>query len=204
MTTPQPATASERAATTRLAAAMRTGRRAALHPQRLYQRNVSRLCPGRVLDLGCGVGRHLANLAPTSVGIDSNAVSVAFARKRGLSAFTPDEFASSGQAETASFDALLCSHVLEHLTFDGAVELVARHLPYVRPGGRVVAICPQQRGQRADPTHVTPMPAERLAAVLAGAGAVVDQVRSFPLPALAGRWFTHNETIVVAHAPGRP
>jgi hypothetical protein len=48
------------------------------------------------------------------------------------------------------------------------------------------------------------MPAERLTEVLGRAGAAVDQVRSFPLPALAGRWFTHNETIVVAHAPGRP
>ena len=204
MTTPQPATASERAATTRLAAVVRTGWRAALHPQRFYQRNVVGLCPGQVLDLGCGVGRHLANLGPTSVGIDTNAASVAFARERGLRAFTPDEFAASGHAETATFDVLLCSHVLEHLTVDGAVELVTRYLPYVRRGGRVVAICPQQRGQRADPTHVTSMPAERLAEVLGRAGAVVDQVRSFPLPALAGRWFTHNETIVVAHAPGRP
>lgn len=200
----QPATISERAVTAHLARAVRSGWRAACHPQRLYQRHVQQLCPGRVLDLGCGVGRHLAHLHPSSVGVDTNRDSLAFASARGLTVLEPDELVASEHGRPSSFDVLLCSHVLEHLSFDDAIGLVARHLVYVRPGGRVVAICPQQRGQRLDPTHVTALPADRLVEVLTGAGAVVDRVSSFPLPSVAGRWFAHNETIVVAHVPDRP
>lgn len=200
----RPVPAAEESSAARLASAVRTGWRAAVHPQRLYQRNVRRVCTGRVLDLGCGVGRHLAQLDPTSVGVDIDRAALSLARARGLTALTPDELARSGHLQPDAFDTLLCSHVLEHLDHDDALDLVATHLPFVRRGGRVVIICPQARGQRRDPTHVTYLPADRLVELLTRAGAVVDRVRSFPLPTVAGRWFTHNETVVVAHVPDRP
>lgn len=201
---PSPAPGTDAAIAARQAAiALPTGWRRALDPQVLYRWHVRRLCPGRVLDLGCGVGRHLARLDPSSVGVDTNTVAVHLARARGLTAFTPAELAAGEQPRPGSFDVLLCSHVLEHLRPDDAAALLTQYLPLVRPGGRVVAICPQLRGQAADPTHVTAFPAVELVALLTGCGVVVDRVRSFPLPFAAGRWFTHNETVVVAHVPGR-
>jgi len=39
-----------------------------------YRRNLRRLVGDRaVLDVGCGIGRNLANLGPGSVGVDHNA-----------------------------------------------------------------------------------------------------------------------------------
>lgn len=174
-----------------------TGWRRYVDPQIPYRWNIRRLQLGRVLDVGCGVGRNLAHLDGNGVGVDHNPTSVNLARQRGLVAYTPDEFARSPQAVAGSFDTLLCAHVLEHLDETDARALLTDYLPFVRPGGRVVAICPQQRGQASDPTHLTFFDPATLQALLTSVGLVVQSTRSFPLPAAAGRWFTHNETIVV-------
>jgi hypothetical protein len=78
-----------------------------------------------------------------------------------------------------------------------AAGLVRAHLPYLRPGGRVVVICPQERGQASDATHVTFLDAAAITTILDDAGVTVERSRSFPLPRVAGHVFTHNETIVV-------
>ena len=56
--------------------------------QRPYRWNLRRLKLGKTLDVGCGIGRNLINLGPTSVGVDHNPHSVAIAKKKGLSAYT--------------------------------------------------------------------------------------------------------------------
>ena len=179
--------------------APRTGWRRLADPQTPYRWNIRRLHLGRVLEVGCGVGRNLAHLgASTSVGVDHNPASVAIARQRGLVAYTTDEFATTAHAVPGTFDALLFAHVLEHLAFDDAVELVSRYLPMRRAGGAVVVICPQPRGQRSDATHVTFFSAALIDQLLTGLGLRVERSRSFPFPRPFGRWFTHNETVVVA------
>jgi SAM-dependent methyltransferase len=189
----------------RLAAstAPRQGWRKWIDPQVPYRWNIRRLRLGRVLDVGCGTGRNLAHLDGDGVGVDHNATSVEMARSRGLRAHTTDEFPASPDAVAGGFDTVLFAHVLEHMTTDEATALVREYLRYVRPGGRVVVICPQQRGQRSDPTHVTYMPPTVIDAVLAGAGVQVERTASFPFPAVVGRWFTHNETIVVGRTAPR-
>lgn len=166
-----------------------------------YRRNLRQLEPGFVLDVGCGLGRNLAHLDGHGVGIDHNLEALDEARRRGLTAFTPAEFAASLFAVPGRFDSLLLAHVVEHMRFAEAVELVGRHLRYVRQGGQVILITPQEAGYRSDPTHVEFAPAERLAELLERHGIGVEQSRSFPFPRPVGRLFRHNEFVVVGRIP---
>lgn len=161
-----------------------------------YRRRLKALNLGYTLDLGCGVGRHLQHL--NGVGIDRDPVAVALARKRSLQAFTPAAFATSEHARPGQFDSLLLSHVVEHLTFDEAVELVRLYLPCLRPGGRVVFITPQAAGFRRDPTHVLDFDPPRLRRLVETGGLVTLTLESFPFPPLIGRVFPFNEWILVA------
>src|SRR5680860_1569339 len=64
----------------------------AFNVQAPYQWNLRRQHLGRTLDVGCGIGRNLENLAPGSLGIDHNEASVEVARKRGVMALTVEEW----------------------------------------------------------------------------------------------------------------
>jgi 2-polyprenyl-3-methyl-5-hydroxy-6-metoxy-1,4-benzoquinol methylase len=170
----------------------------ALNVQAPYAWNVRRICTGRTLDVGCGIGRNLGHLGGRAVGVDHNATSVEVARARGHRAHTAEAFASSDDAAPASYDTLLFAHVLEHLRRDDAVALVRSYLPYLRAGGRVVAICPQEAGYRSDATHVEFLDGRALASLLGDVGCTVVSSRSFPFPRFVGRVFPYNELVVVA------
>ncbi len=174
-----------------------------LDVQRPYRWNLRRLRLGFVLDVGCGVGRNLANLGGRSaaVGVDHNADSVAACVRRGLVAFTPETFRASEHARPGRFDALLMAHVAEHMRFEEAKRLLLGYLPYVRAGGRVVIICPQEAGYRSDVTHVEFMDLAALDRLVLASGLQPLSASSFPLPRLAGRFFKHNEFVVVAIKP---
>lgn len=162
------------------------------HP---YRWNLRRLDPGFVLDLGCGIGRNLVAL--DGVGVDHNPEAVAIARERGCLAFLPEEFAASPHARSGRFDSLLAAHVVEHMSFPEAADLLAAYAPFVRAGGKVILIAPQEAGFRSDPTHVEHMDPTRLTALLEGLGARVERVASFPFPRWVGRIFPHNEWVAV-------
>lgn len=166
-----------------------------------YRWNLRRLRLGFTLDLGCGTGRNLAHLEGNGVGIDHNEHSVAAARARGLEAYTGAEFASSPHARPGRFDALLVAHVLEHMRLEEAIALVGQHLGYVRGGGRVVLITPQEAGFASDATHVDFTGFEELERVLGAHGLALERRYSFPFPRLAGRLFVHNEFVVVGRKP---
>jgi len=167
-----------------------------LDVQRPYRWNLRRLDLGATLDVGCGIGRNLVNLPAGSLGVDHNAASISTARSRGLDACTTEEFAARDVAER-SFDSMLLAHVLEHMTPEQGLEVVRSYLPYV--SGKVVAICPQERGYRSDDTHVTFLDAAAMRQILQDAGLRPVRSYSFPLPRMFGKAFTYNETVVVAH-----
>ncbi len=169
-----------------------------LDVQRPYRWNLRRLDLGRVLDIGCGIGRNLVNLEGNGVGIDHNADAVAIARQRGLTAYTTAEFATSAAATPAGYDALLLAHVMEHVDADVAEGIVTEYLPFLRPGGRVVFITPQEVGYRSDTTHVRFVDLAVLRRHADSLGLTVDRAYSFPFPRLAGRVFRHNEFVLVA------
>jgi SAM-dependent methyltransferase len=176
------------------------GWKRALDVQRPYRWNLRRQELGRTLDVGCGIGRNLAGLSADSLGVDHNAQSVAVARERGYQAVTSEEFTAE-PPPPASFDSMLLAHVVEHMTVDEARQLLTSYLPYLKPGGRVMLICPQRRGYRTDATHVQFFDFAGLRQLATSVGLVVTREYSFPLPEIAGSVFPYNEYCLVAARP---
>lgn len=169
-----------------------------LDVQAPYRRNLRRLGLGFTLDVGCGLGRNLVNLRGNGVGVDHNAESVRAASARGLTAYTPEEFLRSSYAIEGRFDSLLLAHVAEHMPEPDAVSLLRSYLRYVRSGGRVVVICPQEKGYTTDPTHVRFLDLQAMRSLCEQVGTSVQRSYSFPFPRFAGKVFPYNEFVVVA------
>lgn len=163
-----------------------------------YRWNLRRLRPGFVLDVGCGLGRNLAHLDGDGVGVDHNGALVAAARHRGLEVYLPAEFHASEHAAPDRFDSLLAAHLVEHMPPDDAAAVLSEYLPYVRRGGRVIVITPQERGFAADPTHVEFAGHAEVADLCGHLGLIVARQYSFPLPRRCGRVFVYNEFVTVA------
>lgn len=172
-----------------------------LDVQAPYRWNVRRLNLGRVLEIGCGIGRNLEHLSGNGIGVDHNADSIAIARDRGLSAFTVADFHASEHARTGAFDSLLLAHVIEHVGQAQGVAIVEEYLGYLRSGGKVVFICPQEKGYTTDATHVRFCGFPELRRLAELLSLRVSKQYSFPLPRMAGKVFPYNEFVVVAVKP---
>lgn len=187
--------------TERLVTLERAGVKRFVPTQAPYHWNLRRLKLGRVLEVGCGVGRNLYACSPDSVGVDHNETSIETARARGFNAFTGDEFLASAEFGPGSFDSLLVAHVLEHVSEEDGHGLIEAYLPYIRSGGKVVLICPQENGYASDATHVRFLDFPDLRRQAEGCGLVVERAYSFPLPRSAGKTFRYNEFVQVATRP---
>jgi SAM-dependent methyltransferase len=184
--------------TERLVTLERAGLKRFVPTQAPYHWNLRRLKLGRVLEVGCGVGRNLHACSPDSVGVDHNETSVLTSRSRGLNAYTGDEFLASDEFAPRSFDSMLVAHVLEHVSAEDGKGLLEAYLPYIKPGGKVVLICPQEAGYASDATHIRFLDFADLRAHAEECGLVVERSYSFPLPRGAGRSFKYNEFVQVA------
>lgn len=162
-----------------------------------YRAHLRGLHMGFTLDVGAGVGRNLAHLGGNGVGVEISAQAVRAMRERGLRAFEPKAFLASEFAKPGLFDSLLIAHVLEHMPRPEAIRLVAENMKYVKRGGRIVLITPQEAGQRSDPTHVAFLDAKASSEILRTLGINVERTYSFPFPRYLGRIFKHNETVVI-------
>jgi hypothetical protein len=98
---------------------------------------------------------------------------------------------------------MLLAHVAEHLDEQTGVALLREYVGYVKPGGRVVLICPQELGYTKDASHVRFLDLDAMSALCAQVGAVTERAYSFPFPRPAGRVFPYNEFVVVARLPER-
>jgi SAM-dependent methyltransferase len=169
-----------------------------------YRWNLRRLGLGVTLDLGCGIGRNLVSLGGDGVGIDYDPLSVEYARSRGVEAYLPTDFAASDRNRPATFDSLLLSHVAEHMTAPELRDFLAPYLPCVRDGGKVVLICPQERGYASDATHVEFVDFAAMTRLAADLGLAIDRQYSFPFPRSAGKLFVYNEFVMVARVRSQP
>jgi SAM-dependent methyltransferase len=116
------------------------------------------LAPGmRVLDLGCGEGRHVHGVHCVGgidvVGLDLDEPSLAKARE-GLAMLPPNSGSTTlltGDAynlpfEDAAFDVVICSEVLEHL--HDYPRVLAQIRRVLKPGGRFAATVPRAWPER--------------------------------------------------------
>jgi SAM-dependent methyltransferase len=96
-----------------------------------------------ILDVGCGdggLGRTLKERAPCRVvGVTFAAAEAAQARAV-IDAVVQADIDSADFTELGTFDAIVCSHVLEHLKDPGAV--LRRLRPHLAPNGTLVVALP--------------------------------------------------------------
>lgn len=169
-----------------------------LDVQRPYRWNLKRLNLGKTLDVGCGIGRHLSHLPKGSVGVDHNVQAIKVAKDTGYDAMIVSEFKkSSSKYSKKKFDSMLLAHVLEHMPTADGKKIIKEYLPFVKKN--IVVICPQEKGFPTDETHVNFLTHKDIEDILESLGLTIDKSYSFPFHKSAGKVFTHNETVVVAH-----
>ncbi len=95
----------------------------------------------RILDLGCGTGVVLSELAAWAipVGLDMSALALAFCRKRGLSRLAIGD-GTAMPFKSGAFDAIVGLDVFEHIEDDE--KAFAQTYRALRPGGRLVLSVP--------------------------------------------------------------
>jgi 2-polyprenyl-3-methyl-5-hydroxy-6-metoxy-1,4-benzoquinol methylase len=99
--------------------------------------------PGRVLDVGCSTGylaERLQQRGATVVGLEMDERSAQLARRFCAEVLTGDVETMELPFEPASFDAIVCGDLIEHLRDPQA--MLARLRPLLRPGGRLVLSTP--------------------------------------------------------------
>ena len=164
--------------------------------QRVYLRYLDRALALRqpFLDLGCGRGEFLGILAGagiTPVGVDVNPTAFAGLRTAGFEVVEQDLLAYL-QAERRMFSGASALQVVEHLTAGEIEQMLALVAQRLLPGALLIVetpnpLCPFALGQfNTDPTHVAPLPPERLRFAIEAAG------------------FEATRTLFQARAPGAP
>ena len=165
-----------------------------------YRLHMKSLKLGKTLDIGCGAGRNLRALNPASMGIDHNHLLVEACKSFGFNAMTTNAFLETKNHFLGHFDSILLSHVAEHMPPEVFVQLLRDYRPFLRPGGRIIVLCPQERGYASDPTHVYFMDFEEISKSLKVAGFIPSKHYSFPFPRSVGTRFAHNEFVVIGTA----
>lgn len=147
----------------------------------------------RVADLGCGRGELIELLEETGVsayGVDIDPDFVALARERGLEVIQGDAVAHVRSLEAGAVDAIVASHVVEHLPTAALVQLLECAVEVLPREGVLILETPNPESVLAgavnfyrDPTHERPIHPDTLQFLcgLAGFGHVEVQ-RLSPVP----------------------
>jgi SAM-dependent methyltransferase len=131
---------------------------------------------GRVLDIGTGRGEFLGLLAEAGIdayGVDTNSVTVAECRARGLDVVEADALDHLRDVPDASLAVVAAFHLVEHLPFEWLLDLADHATRVLKPGGLLILETPNPSNLIVgavnfyiDPTHLRPIPPPLLHMVL--------------------------------------
>jgi 2-polyprenyl-3-methyl-5-hydroxy-6-metoxy-1,4-benzoquinol methylase len=173
-----------------------------------------------VLDVGCGRGvfmEMLRDAGITPVGVDLSPDSVRLCQELGFDRVYHEDALGFLKRHEAAFDGVVCSHIIEHMPYEDAIELVRSAYAALMPGGRMAIVTPNARDLRIigeifwlDPTHVRPYPLPLLDAMLRSAGFhIVHKAQPLGQPnkrglahwpfqvLLLGSFFGHPTSIII-------
>lgn len=134
-----------------------------------YREMTTRCLPGRVLDVGCGVGAQTIRLRSADrevVGVDYHARTAAYAAQTHgdeRTAFVAMDGARIGFADS-SFQSICSSHIIEH--FVDPESHVAELARVCAPDGRALVITPNRPADFENPFHLTLFEARELESLL--------------------------------------
>lgn len=141
--------------------------------------------PGIVLDLGCGCGIMLGLLKEAGMeayGVDLSLEAVQSCKESGFEAIQGDALGHLKSLREDSIGGIFCSHVIEHLEADQAIEMTREFHRVMKRGARLILITPDAGDLRTterfwlDPTHVRPYPKKLLILLLEKAGFKIIKV----------------------------
>jgi len=110
--------------------------------KRIFMMYLDQAVPGRLLDVGCGDGRRLAEMAKLGwevIGQEVDALAAEFARSTyGVNVFVGELASVNGP--DCGFDAITVSHVIEHVIAPS--DLLRQCHRLLKPGGKLVVVTP--------------------------------------------------------------
>jgi 2-polyprenyl-3-methyl-5-hydroxy-6-metoxy-1,4-benzoquinol methylase len=141
-----------------------------------------------VLDIGCGRGVFLDLLrkaAIEAVGIDHATESIVACQAKGFTVHQKKALDYLGSAGN-QFGGIFCSHVIEHMDYESACDLLQLCHQALRPGGNLIVVTPNPLDIAVisevfwvDPTHVRPYPKLLLESMLRATGFKVQRAGYF-------------------------
>jgi len=144
---------------------------------------------GPVVDIGCGRGELLELLGEDkfqAVGVDSNAIQLDAARRRGAVVVHADAFEYLRGLEDESVLAVTGVHIVEHIPFPALVCLMQQVVRVLKKGGVALFETPNPRNLivgattfHLDPTHIRQLPPEVMKVLFETVG--LEQIEIRPL-----------------------
>lgn len=149
--------------------------RTSLVLRRFMYRSIIKEFRGKLLDVGCGIGEFL-QWYPNSFGIDTNRFLIRYCKEQGIRCVYGS--AKKIPFKQSTFDTVLCSHLMEHLSKPViAIKEAGRVL---KKGGKFIIIVPTEKGYKKDRTHKTFLHEKNLREMLKKNGFKIKRMSYYP------------------------